>query len=699
MPVILAVFFVLLKPNAALCTDPAGDTLIVKKDSKWTCPRSLWENLIIIDNDLDTKKLIKLRQLFPDENFKRNTSRTTAGYKWDGNSVFFLVTLNQQDYFYFHKATTGKRLLVNLDTGTIDNAKPFLPLLIDKEKENIRLTLSTQAESLKEGKNITRHAELDGALLFTAQMGMKETRNDLDIIEEYDFGEYRQKAKVTLRRLGFPPEEFPVHLPYYVDNNKWRDKIANPAEQKMIVFAQLKQGIPSEAVYRLMGPPDYRWTTKIKEKNAFDSQMGPPDYPQSTEVEEVVDKYTKRPISSRWNAKCVAWRYDFGPQPDFSLILTWDDEGMLAKIEKVSPGLWHDNELFDDADGKPLYSGHGDVDINRIYSEHFRGKIEVVKIPGWDALATEPLPILSAALAKAKSALPPVKNIHGWSNMQVQDLQRQTAGALNKEIVFREIPEAPEMVVIPAGTFVMGSPEGEITDTPSKYIYLYERPTHLVTIHKPFAVGKTVVSAAEWNACVVDGFCLEIDKKFNLAPDSPVPVSWLSAKAYIKWLNSRIKKRTGRTGQYRLLSEAEWEYAARAGTTGPYSFEGPISLNKANYGSNNYPEGSCQKEFPDCRGKRVAVGSLPANPWGLHEMHGNISQWVEDCVHRNYTSAPTDGSPWGKENGGVCENRIFRGGSWTSTPKSMHSEDRGYGGYDTRYYVVGFRLALTLDPP
>jgi hypothetical protein len=148
----------------------------------------------------------------------------------------------------------------------------------------------------------------------------------------------------------------------------------------MIVFAQLKQGISSEAVYRLMGPPDYRWTTKIKEKNAFDSQMGPPDYSQSTEVEEVVDKYTKRPISSRWNAKCVAWRYDFGPQPDFSLILTWDDEGMLAKIEKVSPGLWHDNELFDDADGKPLCSGHGDVDINRIYSEHFRGKIEVVKI-------------------------------------------------------------------------------------------------------------------------------------------------------------------------------------------------------------------------------------------------------------------------------------------------------------------------------
>lgn len=648
LPVIALTMLISLFPGAALCTDPAGDTFIVKQDSKWTGPLSLWQNLIIIDKDLGTRKELKLRQLFPGKDeYKHNSGWTTAGPRWDGNSVYFIVMLNQKDYFYIHKATTGKRLLINLDSAMLEDPEAFNPQLTDSEKEFIRSTLSTATLGMTEGKGITirRYGIIEGAMLLAAQMGMKEVRKDLEAIEESDdYDSQRLLAQATLRRLGFSPKGVPLHLPFYVDNEKRRDKVVIPSEQRLNGFARCKNGIPSDTVYRLMGPPDYRQITKK-------------------------------------NHKLIAWRYDFGPQPDFSLMLLWDDEGMLAKVEKVSPGLWHDNELFDDAEGRPLYSGNGDVDLERLHSKHFLGKIEVIKIQEWDEPATGPIP--PPAPAANNAALPAIENIHGWNSSQVQELQRNTASSIHMDAVFRELPEAPEMVVIPAGTFKMGSPE--------------ENPAHLVTISKPFAVGKTEVSYAEWNACVDAGFCLEIDRSWHLDPTSPVPVGWVSAKAYVKWLNSRIKKQTGREGRYRLLSEAEWEYAARAGTTGPYSFEEPISQEKANYGSASYPGGQCLKGCSDCRGKTIAVGSLPANPWGLHEMHGNIPEWVEDCAHRNYTDAPTDGSAWGQENGGACEKRIIRGGSWQSAPQGLRSASRENGEYNSRHQIVGFRLARTLD--
>ncbi|CAK0777860.1 formylglycine-generating enzyme [Gammaproteobacteria bacterium] len=241
------------------------------------------------------------------------------------------------------------------------------------------------------------------------------------------------------------------------------------------------------------------------------------------------------------------------------------------------------------------------------------------------------------------------------------------------------IRNEPVMVLIPEGFFRMGSLENE------KWRYLNESPIHEVKINS-FEIGKFAVTFEEWDACVADGGCHQIpkDENWGRGRRPVIHVSWNDVQWYIQWLN----KKTGKN--YRLLTEAEWEYAARAGTTTLFSYGQEISTEIANY------NGSYQYE-DDRKGKRrektVSVDRFPPNPWGLHQMHGNIMEWTEDCWHKQYDGAPSDGSAWIAE--GDCSHRVVRGGSWESYPRDLRSAHRNGFAKDTRTNSLGFRIART----
>jgi formylglycine-generating enzyme required for sulfatase activity len=237
------------------------------------------------------------------------------------------------------------------------------------------------------------------------------------------------------------------------------------------------------------------------------------------------------------------------------------------------------------------------------------------------------------------------------------------------------------MVVIPAGSFTMGSPDDEELRTDD------EGPQHPVTIAKPFALGKYEVTFAEWDACVADRGCEHQanDRGWGRGQGPVIDVSWNDAKAYAAWLS----RKTGKI--YRLPSEAEWEYAARAGTTTPFSTGATISTDQANYnGEHVYGRG--RKGV--YRKQTIPVGSFAPNPFGLHDMHGNVWEWVEDCWNENYDEAPKDGSPWLT---GDCSRRVLRGGSWSFGTRHLRSAAReGYATSD-RFDSRGFRVARSLD--
>ena len=158
--------------------------------------------------------------------------------------------------------------------------------------------------------------------------------------------------------------------------------------------------------------------------------------------------------------------------------------------------------------------------------------------------------------------------------------------------------------------------------------------------------------------------------------DRPIiNVSWDDVQSFIDWLN----RKTG--GNYRLPTEAEWEYAARAGSSTKYSWGNDIGSNRAN----------CQNiHCGDSWEFTAPVGSFPANAWGLHDMHGNVNEWVQDCRNYDYEGAPTDGSAW---TSGDCSQRVIRGGSWDSSAWFLRSAHRGWDGRTFHIFSIGFRLA------
>ena len=243
---------------------------------------------------------------------------------------------------------------------------------------------------------------------------------------------------------------------------------------------------------------------------------------------------------------------------------------------------------------------------------------------------------------------------------------------------FRDCPECPKLVVVPEGPFMMGSPSSEAGREGD------EGPAHRVTIARPFAVGVYEVTFGEWDACVSDGGCGSYrpsDRGWGRGKRPVINVSWEDAQGYVRWLS-------GKTGEeYRLLSESEWEYVARAGTRTRYWWGVGIGRSRANCDG-------CGSRWDNRQ--TAPVGSFSPNAFGLHDVHGNVWEWVEDCWNGSYAGAPTDGSAWTSED---CSRRILRGGSWGDGPWTfLRSAYRNWDSSGNRNVNFGFRVARTLTP-
>ena len=236
----------------------------------------------------------------------------------------------------------------------------------------------------------------------------------------------------------------------------------------------------------------------------------------------------------------------------------------------------------------------------------------------------------------------------------------------------------PEMVVVRAGSFQMGC-LGVSSDCDED-----ELPVHEVQIPKHFALSKYEVTFADWDTCVAASGCGAYrprDRGWGRGSRPVINVSWEDAQAYVSWLS----RETGEV--YRLPSESEWEYAARAGTTTKYFWGNEIGPNQANCWLNH-----CGDQWATT----APVGAFVANAFGLHEMHGNVWEWVEDCYNVSYDGAPTRSEAWVS---GDCRLRVVRGGSWRFGPERLRSAYRGEVASSSRgVNVLGFRVARTLDP-
>ena len=274
----------------------------------------------------------------------------------------------------------------------------------------------------------------------------------------------------------------------------------------------------------------------------------------------------------------------------------------------------------------------------------------------------------------------------GWLTAFLDGAARLSANEehpLKSKDVFKECEQCPEMVVVPAGSFMMGSPSDE------KERDADEGPQHQVTFAKQFAVGRFSVTFAEWDACVSDGGCngyRPSDEGWGRDRRPVINVSWDDAKVYVAWLS----RKTGKT--YRLLSEAEREYVTRARTQTPFWWGASITTRQANYDGNYAYNGGPKGEY---RQRTLPVDTFEPNPWGLRQVHGNLWEWVEDCYANSYVGAPSDGSAWVT---GDCSRRVLRGGSWLVNPWDLRSARRNWYYSNFRFNFYGFRVARTLTP-
>ena len=243
--------------------------------------------------------------------------------------------------------------------------------------------------------------------------------------------------------------------------------------------------------------------------------------------------------------------------------------------------------------------------------------------------------------------------------------------------ILRDCGECPEMVVVPEGSYMMGSPPEEAGRLD------YEGPLHPVRIARPFAVGRFEVTFDEWEACHRAGRCTHTPDDWGMGRGTRpvINVSWHDAKEYVGWLSEKTNE------SYRLLSEAEWEYAARARTDSAYYWGEEVGEARANCRG-------CSGRLDS--GPTSPAGSFAPNGFGLFDMLGNVWEWVEDCGHLGYESAPSNGSAWLEEGGGDCEIRMVRGGGWMEEETEVRSATRTGDDPDSRSEVLGFRVARTL---
>lgn len=259
------------------------------------------------------------------------------------------------------------------------------------------------------------------------------------------------------------------------------------------------------------------------------------------------------------------------------------------------------------------------------------------------------------------------------------DPEQRTAEA-QAFTAFRDCRACPIMTRLPSGAYLMGSPETEADRVAD------EGPRRTVRVAR-FAIGKYEVTVGEWRACVADGFCRAVDATGRDDAEPIVGVAWtdvtgegVAEQGFVAWLNSKTDG-----APYRLPSEAEWEYAARAGADSAYAFgDDPAALDAYAWFNANSARGA------------APVGSKAPNSWGLYDMHGNVWEWVRDCWHPNYAEAPTDGTAWMAGGGGECARAVTRGGAWNDLPWALRAAYRGWSTRDRRRGDVGFRVARSL---
>ena len=236
------------------------------------------------------------------------------------------------------------------------------------------------------------------------------------------------------------------------------------------------------------------------------------------------------------------------------------------------------------------------------------------------------------------------------------------------------------MAVLPSGSFTMGDLSGAGEDD--------QVPAHAVTIPHPFAMMKYEVTFSEYDLFAqATGAARPVDEGWGRGSRPAINVSWGDANAYAEWLSEQTGER------YRLPSEAEWEYAARAGSSTEYSWGDQIARDQANYGAHECCRGIAAGA--DRWVNTSPVGAFQANPWGLHDMHGNVWEWVQDCYRSSYLAAPADGSAWRD-----CDGRhaVMRGGSWHNAPARLRAAFRNAILASDRNFVTGFRLVRELVP-
>jgi formylglycine-generating enzyme required for sulfatase activity len=300
-------------------------------------------------------------------------------------------------------------------------------------------------------------------------------------------------------------------------------------------------------------------------------------------------------------------------------------------------------------------------------------------IPGNDIMVLRPLfliPIAMAAFAASSGAyaqrgltVRPQPATPPAAEQPAPDTTTAQAGGPDPGEIFRDCPDCPEIVVVPTGDFVMGA-----NDTP------YEKPERTIAIRRPFAIGRREVTFAEWDQCADAGACKHRpdDHGWGRGDRPVINVSWDDAKLYVAWLSQKTGQR------YRLPTEAEWEYAARAGTKTPFWWGKDVGTGRAQCEGCGSPSG--RQTSPG--------GSFRPNGFGLYDTVGNAAEWVEDCWNDNYRNAPKDGSAW---TSGDCHLRVLRGGNFTSKPSDARSAARFRYDSDVRYYANGFRVVRDLQ--
>lgn len=262
--------------------------------------------------------------------------------------------------------------------------------------------------------------------------------------------------------------------------------------------------------------------------------------------------------------------------------------------------------------------------------------------------------------------------------------RRQADDAAGTGRIFRDCATCPEMVMVPAGSFMMGSPESEIGRGSN------EGPQRKVTM-RGFAIGKYEVTFAQWDACAAEGGCAHKpgDETWGRGKRPVINVSWHDARELVAWLSRKSGK------PYRLPTEAEWEYAARSIADAsephpPFSTGSTINYRQANYDANFvYADG----KMGLYRQKTVEVGTFRRNAFGLHDTHGNVWEWVEDCYRDSYRGAPADGAAVAARD---CSLRILRGGAWNYYPQLLRSAYRYATAPEIRLDMVGLRVARSL---